>query len=41
MLGSVMDSEFGKLMTQPDEIGGVETQSSISLCRTRMRSAPG
>ncbi len=28
MLGSVMDTEFGKLMTQPDEIGGVETQSS-------------
>ncbi|MDQ5846885.1 MAG: VOC family protein [Acidobacteriota bacterium] len=27
MLGSVVDSEFGKLMKQPDEIGGAETQS--------------
>jgi uncharacterized glyoxalase superfamily protein PhnB len=28
MLGSVVDSEFGRLMKQPDEIGGAETQSS-------------
>ncbi|MEM9657297.1 MAG: VOC family protein [Planctomycetota bacterium] len=28
MLGSVVDSEFGKLMKQPDEIGGAETQSA-------------
>jgi uncharacterized glyoxalase superfamily protein PhnB len=27
MLGSVVDSEFGRLMKQPDEVGGVETQS--------------
>jgi uncharacterized glyoxalase superfamily protein PhnB len=27
MLGSVVDSEFGRLMKQPDEIGGAETQS--------------
>jgi uncharacterized glyoxalase superfamily protein PhnB len=27
MLGSVVESEFGRLMKQPDEIGGVETQS--------------
>jgi uncharacterized glyoxalase superfamily protein PhnB len=26
MLGSVIDSEFGRLMKQPDEIGGAETQ---------------
>lgn len=28
MVGSVMDTEFGRLMAQPDEIGGRETQSS-------------
>jgi uncharacterized glyoxalase superfamily protein PhnB len=27
MLGSIVDSEFGRLMKQPDEIGGAETQS--------------
>ena len=27
MLGSIKDNEFGKLMKQPDEIGGAETQS--------------
>jgi uncharacterized glyoxalase superfamily protein PhnB len=27
MLGSVVDSEFGQLMKQPDEIGGAETQT--------------
>ena len=28
MLGSVLDTPFGALMKQPDEIGGAETQSS-------------
>lgn len=28
MLGSVADNEFGKFIKQPDEVGGVETQSS-------------
>jgi len=27
MLGSAVESEFGRLMRQPDEIGGAETQS--------------
>jgi uncharacterized glyoxalase superfamily protein PhnB len=27
MLSSVVDSEFGRLLKQPDEIGGAETQS--------------
>jgi uncharacterized glyoxalase superfamily protein PhnB len=27
MLGSVVASEFGRLMKQPDEIGGAETQT--------------
>jgi uncharacterized glyoxalase superfamily protein PhnB len=27
MLGSVVDSEFGQLMKQPDEVGGAETQT--------------
>lgn len=27
MLSSVMDTEFGRLMKQPDQTGGVETQS--------------
>jgi uncharacterized glyoxalase superfamily protein PhnB len=27
MLGSVVESEFGRLMKQPDEIGGAETQT--------------
>jgi uncharacterized glyoxalase superfamily protein PhnB len=26
MLGSVLDTEFGRLMKQPEEIGGAETQ---------------
>ncbi|QOV90527.1 VOC family protein [Humisphaera borealis] len=30
MLGSVIESEWGKLMKQPDEIGGFETQA-VSL----------
>jgi uncharacterized glyoxalase superfamily protein PhnB len=28
MLGSVSDSEFGRLMKHPDEIGGAETQTA-------------
>ncbi len=28
MLGSVVESEFGRLIKQPDEIGGAETQSA-------------
>src|SRR5438552_2172482 len=28
MLGSVRDDAFGRLMKQPDEIGGAETQSA-------------
>ncbi|HZR84002.1 MAG TPA: VOC family protein [Candidatus Binatia bacterium] len=28
MLGSVHDDEFGRLMRQPDQVGGVETQSA-------------
>jgi uncharacterized glyoxalase superfamily protein PhnB len=28
MLGSVLDTPFGRLMKQPDEIGGAETQSA-------------
>lgn len=31
MLGSVCDTPLGKLMTQPDEIGGAETQSTYLL----------
>ena len=31
MLGSVIDSEFGHLMKQPDEIGGAETQSAYLI----------
>ncbi|MEA2642317.1 MAG: hypothetical protein QOF51_3711 [Chloroflexota bacterium] len=31
MLGSVQESEFGKLMVQPDEIGGRETQSAYLI----------
>ncbi len=31
MLGSVVDSEFGRLMKQPDEIGGAETQSAYLI----------
>jgi uncharacterized glyoxalase superfamily protein PhnB len=27
MLSTIMDTEFGRLMKQPDQIGGVETQS--------------
>ncbi len=28
MLGSAVDSEFGRLMKQPDDIGGAETQTA-------------
>ncbi len=31
MLGSVIDSEFGRLMRQPDEIGGGETQTAYVI----------
>ena len=31
MLGSVSDNDFGRLMAQPDEIGGKETQCSYVL----------
>lgn len=31
MLGSVLDTDFGKLMTQPDAIGGAETQASYLI----------
>ncbi|HWN20226.1 MAG TPA: VOC family protein [Gemmatimonadales bacterium] len=31
MVGSVQDSAFGRLMQQPDEIGGAETQSSYVI----------
>jgi uncharacterized glyoxalase superfamily protein PhnB len=31
MLGSVLDTEFGRLMKQPDEIGGAETQSAYVI----------
>ena len=31
MLGSVTDNEFGRLMKQPDEIGGAETQSAYVI----------
>lgn len=31
MLGSVRDTEFGRLMKQPDEIGGAETQSAYVI----------
>jgi uncharacterized glyoxalase superfamily protein PhnB len=31
MLGSVADTEFGRLMKQPDEIAGAETQSSYVI----------
>ena len=31
MLGSVVDSEFGRLMKQPDEIGGAETQTAYVI----------
>ena len=31
MLGSVNDNDFGRLMAQPDEIGGKETQCSYVL----------
>lgn len=30
-LGSVTDSEFGRLIKQPDEIGGAETQSAYVI----------
>jgi uncharacterized glyoxalase superfamily protein PhnB len=33
MLGSVVDSEFGKLMKQPDEIGGAETMSAYLIVK--------
>ena len=31
MLGSVADTEFGRLMKQPDEVGGAETQSAYVI----------
>jgi uncharacterized glyoxalase superfamily protein PhnB len=31
MLGSVVDSDFGRLMRQPDEIGGAETQTAYVI----------
>lgn len=31
MVGSVLDSEFGRLLTQPDEIGGAETQCAYVI----------
>jgi len=31
MLGSVMESEFGRHIKQPDEIGGCETQSAYVI----------
>ena len=31
MLGSVLQTEFGQLMKQPDEIGGAETQSAYVI----------
>jgi uncharacterized glyoxalase superfamily protein PhnB len=31
MLGSVQKNEFGRLMKQPDEIGGAETQSAYLI----------
>ena len=31
MLGSVADTEFGRLMKQPDETGGAETQSAYVI----------
>ena len=33
MLGSVSDNEFGRLMKQPDEIGGAETQSPCVIVK--------
>ena len=33
MLGSATDSEFGRLMKQPDEIGGAETQAAYVVVR--------
>ena len=31
MLGSVVESEFGRLMKQPDQIGGAETQTTYVI----------
>ncbi len=31
MLGSVVESEYGRLVRQPDEIGGFETQSAYVI----------
>lgn len=31
MLGSVLDTPFGRLMTQPDETGGLETQTAYLI----------
>jgi uncharacterized glyoxalase superfamily protein PhnB len=33
MLGSIVDSEFGRLMKQPDEIGGAETQTAYVIVK--------
>lgn len=31
MLGSIQENEFGRLMRQPDEIGGAETQTAYLI----------
>jgi uncharacterized glyoxalase superfamily protein PhnB len=31
MVGSVVDSDYGRLIKQPDEIGGFETQSAYVI----------
>lgn len=31
MLGSILDTDFGRLMKQPDEIGGAETQCAYVI----------
>ena len=41
MLGSVVDSDYGRLIKQPDEIGGRETQSPYLIVTTPMRSTRG
>jgi uncharacterized glyoxalase superfamily protein PhnB len=33
MLGSIHDNEFGRMMRQPDEIGGAETQCPYVIVR--------
>ena len=41
MIGSVQDSEFGRLMKQPDEIGGAETQAPTCRFRRGRHLRPG